>query len=266
MRAVAALVRAKWRTAKSYRLDFAFSLGGLLFSVIPTYFVAEALQPTMAEAIAGEGGHYFPFLIVGMVALSLLSTAVNQLPDAIDSSVRTGTLEALFSTSAGFPAILAGLSGYGFLWSAAKGGLLLAAAWLLGAEFAAARIPTGMLILALVVAAHVPLGLIGGAAMLAFRTTGPFPQIVLASSGLLGGVYYPTHVIPSWIEHLSAALPLTYGLRALRRVWLEGESLADVAGDVGILLLFLVGLAVVGWTAFRAALRYARRSGTLSQY
>lgn len=266
MRAVAALVRARWRTAKSYRLDFAFSLGGLLFSVIPTYFVAQALQPTMEASIQGEGDHYFPFVIVGMVALSLLSTAVNRLPNAIDESVRTGTLEALFSTSAGFPSILTGLTGYGFVWSAVKGALLLVAAWVLGAEFVAARIPAGMLILALVVAAHVPLGLIGGAAMLAFRTTGPFPQIVLASSGLLGGVYYPTHVIPSWIEHLSAALPLTYGLRALRRVWLEGETLGQVAGDVGILLLFVGGLGVVGWTAFRAALRYARRNGTLSQY
>lgn len=266
MRAVAALVRARWRTARTYRLDLAFSLGGLLVSVIPTYFVAHALQPTMAEAIRGEGDHYFPFVVVGMVTLSLLSTAVNRLPEAIDSSVRTGTLEALFSTPAGFPAILAGLTGYGFLWNAARGALLLVAAWLLGAEFVAARIPAGLLILALVVVAHLPFGLIGGAAMLAFRTTGPFPRIVLASSGLLGGVYYPTHVIPSWIEHLSAALPLTYGLRALRRVWLEGMSLGQVAGDVGILCLFTAGLAVVGWTAFRWALGYARRSGTLSQY
>lgn len=266
MRAVTALVRARWRTAKSYRLDLLFSLGGLLLTVVPVYFVANALQPTMADVIREEGDQYFAFLIVGMATFSLLSTAVNRLPEAIDGSVRTGTLEALFATPAGFPALLAGLSGYQLVWSAARGVFLLLAAWALGAEFAAARVPAGTLILLLAVAAHVPFGIMAGAAMLAFRTTGPFPRLVLASSGLLGGVYYPTHVIPSWLETLSAFLPVTYGLRALRRVWLEGQPLGAVAGDVGVLCLFLVGLGTVSWLAFRAALRYARSSGTLSQY
>lgn len=266
MRAVAALVRASWRTARTYRLDLVFSLGGLLVSIVPLYFVADALQPTMADAIEGEGGEYFAFLIVGMVTLSFLSTAVNRLPDAISSSVRTGTLEALFSTPAGFPKLLTGLSGYGFLWTSIRALLLLLAGALLGADFVLARIPAGLFVLALVVATHVPFGLIAAAAVLAFRTTGPFPRVVVALSGLLGGVYYPTHVIPSWLEHLAAGVPLTYGLRALRRIWLEGDTIFAVAGDVAILCGFLVGLAVVGWIAFVAALRYARRAGSLSQY
>lgn len=266
MRAVSALVLASWRTARTYRTDLAFSLAGLLASVVPLYFVADALQPTMAEAIRAEGDQYFAFLIVGMVAISFVSTAVNRLPDALSSSVRTGTLEALFSTPAGFPRLLAGMSGYGFLWTALRGLLLIATGVLLGAEFEAARLPAGLIVLLLVVLAHVPLGLLAGAAVLAFRTTGPLPKIVVATSSLLGGVYYPTHVIPSWLEHLSAVVPLTYGLRALRRVWLEGETLGAVAGDVGMLCLFLAGLAVVGWVAFTAALRFSRREGSLSQY
>lgn len=266
MRAVAALVRASWRTEKTYRTDLVFSLAGLLLSVVPLYFVADALQPTMAEAIRAEGDQYFGFLIVGMVALSFLSTAVNRLPNALASSVKTGTLEALFSTPAGFPKLLAGMSGYGFLWTGLRSLLLLAAGVLLGAEFAPGRLPAGLLVLGLVVLTHLPFGLLGAAAVLAFRTTGPFPKIVVASSSLLGGVYYPTHVIPSWLEHLSTAVPLTYGLRALRRVWLEGETLAAVAGDLAILCLFLAGLTAAGWIAFTAALRYSRREGSLSQY
>lgn len=266
MRAVAALVRASWRTARTYRLDLVFSLGGLIVSIVPLYFVAGALQPTMAEAIEAEGGEYFAFLIVGMVALSFLSTAVNRLPDAISSSVTTGTLEALFSTPAGFPKLLTGLSGYGFLWTSVRALLLLFAGALLGADFAPGRIPAGLFVLGLVVVTHIPFGLLGAAAVLAFRTTGPFPRVVVATSGLLGGVYYPTHVIPSWLEHLSAAVPLTYGLRALRKIWLEGQSIYSVAGDIAILCSFLVALALVGGVAFMAALRYARRTGSLSQY
>jgi ABC-2 type transport system permease protein len=89
---------------------------------------------------------------------------------------------------------------------------------------------------------------------------------VLTISALLGGVYYPTHVIPSWLHEASAVLPLTYGLRALRRTLLDGASLASVASDVTTLavlglVLFSAGILVFAW-----ALHYARRAGTLAQY
>lgn len=266
MRAATALMLASWRTAKSYRLELVFSLGGLLLSVVPTYFVADALQPTMAEAIEAEGDQYFGFLIVGMVAFSLLSTAANRLPDALSSAVRTGTLEAVFGTPASIPAVLAGLSGYGFVWSATRGALLFLAGWGLGAEYVWSQLPAAVVILALIVAAHLPFGILAAAAYVVFRTTGPIPRAVVALSGLLGGVYYPTHVIPSWIEHLSAAFPLTYGLRALRRTLLEGQPLPSVTGDVLILTLFAAVLLAGSLAVFAAALRYGRRAGSLAQY
>jgi ABC-2 type transport system permease protein len=89
---------------------------------------------------------------------------------------------------------------------------------------------------------------------------------VMVGSALLGGVYYPTHVIPSWIEHLSAIFPLTYGLRALRQTFLEGMSLHSVAADVGILVAFVVCLSLIGMICLKMGLAYARRSGTLAEY
>jgi len=61
-------------------------------------------------------------------------------------------------------------------------------------------------------------------------------------------------------------IPLTYGLRALRRTLLEGEPLRAVLPDLAILALFVVGLLSVGMIALRVALAYARRVGSLSHY
>lgn len=266
MRAAAALMLASWRTAKSYRLELLFSMGGLLLSVIPTYFVAGALQPTMAEAIEAEGDHYFAFLIVGMVAFSLVSTSVNRLPGALSSAVRTGTLEAVFGTPTSFPTILAGFTGYGFAWSAARNALLFLAGWALGAEYVWSQIPGAILVLGMIVLAHLPFGIVAAASYIVFRTSGPLPKAVVALSGLLGGVYYPTHVIPSWIESLSAALPLTYGLRALRLTLLEGQPFRAVLGELLVLVLFIVVLLAGSLAIFAAALRYGRRNGSLAQY
>lgn len=266
MREAFALIRASWWTALSYRLSVVLSLASLLVTVVPVYFVARALQSTMAPSIAAQGGDYFGFLIVGMMAFSFLMTAVNTVPTAISSGIATGTLEALLSTRASLPSLITGLIGYNFVWTALKSVLLLAAGLLLGMHLAWGALLSSLLILALIVLAYLPFGLIAAAMVLAFRTTGPLPSAVLILSGLLGGVYYPTQVIPSWIQRLSDVVPLTYGLHALRRTLLEGVPFTAVTQDVVTLVGFVVLLNAVSLFALSEALHYARRMGTLAQY
>ncbi len=266
MREALALVRASWLTASSYRLGMMMSLGGLIVTILPMYFVAGALQPVLADRISTEGGNYFGFLVVGVLAFSFLSTAVNAVSGAIASGISTGTLEAMLSTRARLRALIAGLVGYAFTWTAVRGALTIVMAVLLGVRLSAAHSGIALLILALIVMAYFGVGLMAAAMVLAFRTTGPFPQVVLLLSGLLGGVYYPTSVIPSWIQSLSSVVPLTYGLRALRRVWLDGLALREVIPDVVTLAGMAIGLLALGVAVFALGMRYARRAGTLAQY
>ncbi len=151
-------------------------------------------------------------------------------------------------------------------WAAIRTVIFVGAGWALGAQLVAAQLVPAAAILLLLVAVHFAFGLCAAAFVIAFRTTGAIPKAVLFASSLLGGVYYPTHVIPSWLQSVSALVPLTYGLRALRRVLLQGQSLAAVGADVGILAAFGVLLTILGAVALTAALRYARSQGTLAQY
>jgi ABC-type multidrug transport system permease subunit len=88
----------------------------------------------------------------------------------------------------------------------------------------------------------------------------------LTASALLGGVYYPTHVIPSWLEHLSTLVPLAPALRIVRRLLLQGAPVMDVRTDVALLAAQAAVLAAVGTLVLGTALRHARRAGTLGQY
>jgi len=266
MREILSLIKASFHTALSYRLSMVLSLGSLLFTVVPLFFVARALQPTMAKSISTEGGVYFAFLLVGMIAYTYISVSVNAIPSVVSSGVATGTLEALLATRAPLPSLLLGLIGYNFLWTTVRAVVLLIAGMLFGVHLAWGQLGSSLLILALIVLSYLPFGLIGAALMLAFRTTGPLASVVLILSGLLGGVYYPTSVIPAGIQQLSAAVPLTYGLRALRRTLLEGVPFSAVAPDVITLVGFVVLLTSVGLLALAEALHYARRAGTLAQY
>ncbi|HJU72191.1 MAG TPA: ABC transporter permease, partial [Gemmatimonadaceae bacterium] len=264
-RAIAALVRASWRTALSYRLRSAVSLLSLLIMIVPLYFISRAVQPIMAPVIANEGVHYFAFLTVGLFASIVVSTCVRALPDTISSDLNSGFFEALVSTPAGSGSVAVGLSSYAILRDMLRGVALVLAGALLGIHLVWARLPEALLIVALIALAHFGVGLIAGALVVAFRTHAAIPQVALLASGLLGGVYYPTTVIPAWIQNIADVVPLAYGLRALRHTLLDGQGIQMVLNDLGVLAAFSAVLLATGAIAYRAALQYARQAGSLSQ-
>lgn len=266
MRKIRALVRASWLAAKSYRLGLLFGFGGIIVGFVPLYFAAHALQPVVQDSIRLEGQEYFGFLVVGLAVTGYLSFAMRSLPAAISSGIGSGTLEALLATPTRLPTLLAGLMGYPFLRTTARSVLLLVAMWLVGTHVAWGSVPLSAAILIIIVIAHIPVGMLAAALHLVFRTSGPLVPGILAAETLLGGVYYSTNVIPEVVRPLSAVVPLTYGLRALRRSLLSGEPLSVVGTDVAILAGFAVVLFALGLFAFRKALDYSRKAGTLAQY
>jgi ABC-2 type transport system permease protein len=156
--------------------------------------------------------------------------------------------------------------GYGVLWSVLRAAILiLVATWLDGGILWKGA-PLGFLVLALTMLSYAGLGLIFTALVLTFRTAGPLPAGVLTASLFLGGVYYPTHVIPSWIRGLSGLFPLTYGLRALRQILLRGDPFVAVIRDVQMLIAMTAVSLALGVGLFWIALQRARRIGTLGSY
>lgn len=266
MRRVAALVRASLLTAASYRLSLVVSIGVLLFQIVPAYYIGHTLQPFMAPSIAHEGSDYFSFLVIGTAAYLFVAAGVDALPRAIESATNTGTLEALFTTPTSTGALLVGLSGYQLLWTAVRAIVFLIAASVLGAQLAWSRFLSSAVVMALLMISYFAVGMVVASAIIAFRRAGPVQLITVVGSGLLGGVTFPTSMVPTWVHRLTEFVPLTYGLRALRRLVIDGRRFNDVAGDVGVLLLFAtVGLAVAS-VALVLSLRSARRAGALAHY
>ncbi|MEZ4414002.1 MAG: ABC transporter permease [Gemmatimonadales bacterium] len=266
MREIAALFRAAWLTALSYRMNLLFSLAGLGAMLVPLYFVAGALQPVAAESIATEGGQYLGFLIIGIATLGLLSTALLGLPKAIIGGIGSGVLETMLATPARLPALLFGFIAQEFSWGVVRTAVTLLIGAGMGMSMHLAGLPYATLAIALTLLAYFGMSLALSAMILVFRTMGPLGNGIATASSLLGGVYYSVKVIPSWIQQLSSVVPLTYGLRAARRALLSGAPFAELRPD----LLAVAGLAVLalalGGALFAAALRHARREGSLGQY
>jgi ABC-2 type transport system permease protein len=260
------MLRASWLAAASYRLSMMFAIFGLIIGVIPLFFIANALQGVMAKAIQYEGGHYFGFLLMGMVAYLFVTESLGALPNSISGTVSSGTLDTLLGTPTSPVALFAGLTSYGFTWAFVRALIMVLVGVVLGVRVEWSNALLALVAVLLVILAYGGLGLISAAMIVAFRTDGPLRAGILAVTALLGGVYYPTNVIPSWLKTISVFVPLTYGLRALRLALLDGRPLSAMAGDFAALIGFIVLFGAIGVFALRAAFRYARRAGTLTQY
>ena len=266
MRECWALLRASWLTESSYRLNMVFSIASLAFVVLPLYFVTKALQPIMESTIASQSRQYFAFALLGAATYTLVAAVLTALPGALASAISRGTLETYLATPTPAGLLFLGMSGYSVCWAVLRGAILTTVGAFLGVRLAWGSAPAILLIIGLLIVAYGALGAMAAALVVCFRTTGPFVTGVLTGSMLLGGVYYPTNVIPSWLQDLSKALPLSYGLRALRQTALLGEPFAAVGHDVAVLASFTAILFATGTLALVGALRYARKAGTLSMY
>jgi ABC-2 type transport system permease protein len=76
------------------------------------------------------------------------------------------------------------------------------------------------------------------------------------------GVYYPTTILPEWMQGLSAVLPPAYIFDGMRAVLLEGVVRFDLLAIAAVLNLVWIAL---GMAAFLAFFRTARERGTLLQ-
>jgi ABC-2 type transport system permease protein len=222
------------------------------------YFVANALQQFMAPVISSEGRDYFGFVLIGTAMLTLVSAALSSFASAVSGGLSSGFFEALLVTPTSLGPLLAGQTGYAFVWAAARAILLVGVGAFLGVDLRWLRLPEAMLVTMLL--------MIAAALVVSFRTNAAIPQGVLVISTLLGGVYFPTSVLPPVMAPIAEWLPLTPGLRALRQALLLGYPLSAISGDLLQLAGLALGCAVVGGVALRLAFRYARKAGSLGQY
>jgi ABC-2 type transport system permease protein len=262
-----ALARAYTLSMLTYRTRTLVSLLSVLVAVVPVYFVAGALQPLAARAIASESTEYFTYLIVGTVASFVIAESVSAIPSLINSYIASGTLEQLLTTPIRWPALIGGLSAYGYGWVALRALVLLVTAWVWATSTIAwPRMLEFALIMTLLAVAYAGVGLLAGALVLGVRSSLFVPQAVAAMSSLLGTVYFPASVLPPAVAPVAAWIPVTPALRAARQVVLRDAPLMQVMPDLLQLLLWAVSGAVIGGTVFHLALQHARRNGTLTQY
>jgi len=252
------------RIETSYRAGMVLRLLASAVTVGVFFFVSRAFG-TAAPGLTDVGGSYFAFVLIGIVAQEFLGQAVGGFGGALRESQTTGTLEFMLLG----PSRLGTLLFSSTLWlhaSAALGAasyLILGA--LLGVHFSIDLLATALGVV-LMILGFTGMGLLAGASVIVVKRGNPLGWALRGGSVVLGGVFYPTDVLPPLLQALGMLLPITHALDVLRGSMLAGQGVMELAPSFALLTVTSLAYLAAGVVACAAAIRYAQVDGSLAQY
>ncbi len=211
---------------------------------------------------------YLTFVIVGYAFNGLMFSSVSRGGDAVYREQVEGTLEMIMLTpSSRFTWILSKTSASILDTLFSLIAILLLGEIIFGLEFQGgfnAVVAVAGTLLTVVALEGVSLVFVGIGLVL----KQPHVIAVLLQPFVifLSGMMFPVESLPQWIQPISGAIPLTYGLNIVRRSLLLGWDLEMLAGDFLALGLFAVVLIPMGYYFYRALEKRAMETGAIRTF
>jgi ABC-type polysaccharide/polyol phosphate export permease len=260
--AASAICRRDMLIYLSYRGLMATQVLSIIITLVMFYYISRLIGDDRFRSATA----YFSYVVVGIViADSLQAAAAAAL--SLHTQLLTGTFERLVCSPFGavngiassmlFPILMQLISavvtltigglafGMPIIWSSAPLAIPLALACAL--TFSS-------------------IALFGAAAMLIAKQSGTVTAYGTTILGLLGGVYFPTQLLPGWAQSLARLQPLTY-LAQLTRNAVTGYPLQNSATSAIIHILGFIMIATpLAYIVLRSAMRFTQRHATLLEY
>ncbi|MEM2941777.1 MAG: ABC transporter permease [Thermoproteota archaeon] len=251
----------------SYRTAFVLSMVSMVIGIAQFAYMAIFLKEgNTFPGIARYGGDLMAFLISGNLFISFMAVALSSFQGAIRSEQLMGTLEFLLLSDTPLSLVLLYSILWDFLWTLVNAGLIFAIAVLIFSVPLQVNLGPALLVLGLAIICLAGVGLASAGIIMVTKVGDPITWASSTLSGFLSGVIFPVEILPDWLQKISAILPPTYALSALRKSLLVGASLADIQQELLILALMAFVTIPTGLLVFRWGFNRARRDGTLVGY
>ncbi|MCL5067865.1 MAG: ABC transporter permease, partial [Thaumarchaeota archaeon] len=206
------------------------------------------------------------YTVIGNAVQSMSFAAVFAVANITSQDKWQGTLQNLIVTPANRMALFVGRASFQIFMSAIiTVAAFLFADFIFGISFAHADFVALGVTIVLTSVMMISFGLLISSIGLFMRTAMIVANIFLFLTMLVSGVNFPVSSLPSWLQPVSWAIPMTYGVLVARKA-IEGASMLSLGTT--FLLEFLDGAAVllVGYLLMKGFERMARSSGRLEEY
>jgi ABC-2 type transport system permease protein len=83
------------------------------------------------------------------------------------------------------------------------------------------------------------------------RQAAPLSNIIVFPMMFLSGTFFPRFLMPDWLQHISAFLPLTPIIDGIRLIATEGKHLIDILPQVGLIGAWMIIIYAIAFRVFR---------------
>ena len=260
-----AFYKRDWQLTLTYPLTFLMNLAHSVALLVSFFFIGKLFKGVGTHpALIAYGGDYFQFVLLGIAFSGFMTTVLSSARITTSFERETGTLETILLTPTSFTGIAIGRALGDLMLVTGKVAIyLLFGAFFFRIDLSHANWVALLPTITFTVTSCLGLWMLSAGLFLLTREVSPLERVLVWGSRLLGGVYFPIAMLPQWLKQVSACLPLTYTLEAVRRSLIQEASIQAIAQELGALLVFSVFLLPAGIFFFHWALNQARRQGSL---
>ncbi len=269
LRALFVIARKDWKVFWRYPLNAASNIFQPIIWITPIYFMGKAFSTNgqaLGFAAYSGTGDYMSFILLGTVLSNFILTVFWGMGYALKQDMDAGVLESNWLTPVSRLLILVGRTLTSLLTTAITSLIMLILA---GALFGFK--PTGNTFAALLTALPMLIGLYGfgfafAALVLLMREANTLVDVSSFLVQGFSGTTFPVQSLPSWLAPVALALPLTYGLDAVRGWLLHTKTILPLNVEIVLLIVFMFVMLWFGSWVFYRVERRVRTLGTLGQH
>lgn len=253
-----AFVKRDVATDWSYKLSFVLEAAHVGIAVAAYYFFSQLLGGRRPGGYAS-----FPFILVGIAVNAYMTTCLVCFSQTIRSGQLMGTLKAVLATPTTPTTFLVCSSTYPFIRASLDAVVYAVAGMLFGLSVSHLNAFSAILVLVLSLLAFSSIGILSATFTLVFKRGDPLLWLFGSGSWLLGGVLFPTDLLPPFLQHVGMVLPITHAVSGMRAALLTGASPLEISRELAALGIFASIGVPVSLVMFRLGVEHVKRIGAL---
>src|SRR5215208_4013779 len=269
LRALFIIALKDWKVFWRYPLNAISQVFHPIIWITPIYFMGKAFSANgqaLGFAAYSGTGDYMSFILIGTVLSNFILSVFWGMGYALKNDMDAGVLESNWLTPVSRLLILVGRTLTSLLTTAITSLIMLVIA---GALFGFR--PTGNTLAAFLTAIPMLIGLYGfgfafAGLVLLMREANTLVDVGSFLVQGFSGTNFPIQSLPTWLIPVALALPLTYGLDAVRGWLLETKTILPLRVEVLLLIVFMFVMLWFGAWVFYKIERRVRTLGTLGQH
>ena len=226
-------------------------------SLLPNIAHPEAVvKPFTVETqgVVSGGSNYFQFMAPGLMAMVIMMAAMIGLAGSISRERELGTLDGIMSAPISWLSIVLGKSFAQVVRGLLQAVLTLVLAIVLFGVVVQGNLGLLALLLLLTVFSVIGIGIMISAMASQQETAMTIMMTLTFPMMFLSGAFFPIQQMPTVMQWISKALPLTYAVEALRKCIVLGTGISGMLPEVWIMLGFGVVFTAIAIPVFNRAI------------